>query len=145
MLSDTIPLCCDTWAISHCTQKRWQRLMLWTQKSVTKESLPLIKKQPAAPGTPHKVKVLLDSIFGHVHTKTLLPCFCVTGLPASVSPWVKSRKLLCLNKLQNISDEGRNSSKQRRAVSHEFEVTDKHTAETRPLTWHARSHNTLHN
>lgn len=44
------------------------------------------------------------------------------------------RRLLCLTELQMKRDEGRYSSKQRRAVSHEPEVPDKQAAGSRLVT-----------
>lgn len=99
MLSDATPSCCVKWAISHHTQKGWQRLRLWTKNSTTKELLPLITKQP---GTLHKVEGV--SWLQFLMHLSLLESF-----------W--SRKLLCHNKLKSKRDEGGNSSKQQSCQS----------------------------
>lgn len=90
-------------------------------------------------------KMFLNSIFWCVHKNSpaLLLCDRCAHICVSSSHFRARSYSVSIN--HKINRRQKFKRAEHRAVSHEFEVTDKHAAENRLVTWHARSHNCLHN
>lgn len=147
MLSGIILSQCVKWAISHHIQKRQQGVMLWMQKGVSKEPLPLIKKQPAPSGTLHKTEGVAWLHFltiSYQNSPALLlhdRCACICR--SSSCSRAGSYSVSINYKINRMKAEIQASSAELPVMNLRFLTSTQQV--NRPVMWHTRSHNSLHN